>query len=123
MKIYLDTKDLISIFEKSNPYTPEEFKNLLKSNGHELIISFLNVIELSRPLLNRSAETNVMRLLNFIQSLPIRFIANIVRSELIEAYKAFRDGREYEQTCPFVGRFDEAVSEGYDSPTTKHLLN
>jgi hypothetical protein len=122
MLVYLDTKDLIDLFENSSPCTSDHFNKLLKANGHELVLSFLNVLEVSAPLLSHHSKTNVMRLLNTIESFPIKYIAGICKSELSEAYRAFRKGREYEQILPFVRRFDETAEDG-GTPPTKLFIN
>jgi hypothetical protein len=122
MKIYLDTRDLINILERSDPCTPEEFDTILRTGDHQLIISFLNVIEISAPLLNRQAKTNVMRILNRIERLPIKYIAKIFKSELKEAYSAFTENREYQTVSPFADRFDETADDR-DSPPTRIFLN
>lgn len=124
MKIYLDTKDLINIVEKSVPCDADSFEKFLKSNGHELILSFVNVLEISSPLLNKSIETNVMQLLNRIEKMPIRYIADskIFRLELIESYNSFTQGREYRKISPFVKRFDDTIV--WEGPSaTKIFLN
>ena len=75
MRVYLDTKDLINIFEKSCPCNTDQFHNLLRDKGHQLILSFVNIMEISAPLLISQAKTNVMRLLNRIEEMPIKYIA------------------------------------------------
>lgn len=120
MKIFLDTKDLIDIVDKSKPISAEDFENKLRVNNHELILSFSNVIEISRPLLNRDIETNVMVLLNRIEMMPIKFIiTDIDELELKEAIGAFSQGREYRQINPFVDRFDKTLVD--PSPTKNYL--
>lgn len=122
MKIYLDTNTLIEIFENSNPCKPQDFDSLLRSNGHELILSSVNIFEISAPLLNKDTQTNVMFLLNRIEEMPIRFINNIWNLELKEGLAAFNQNREYCQVSPFVDRFDETLSDRRPPPT-KIFLN
>lgn len=121
MKIYLDTNTLIEIFENSNPCKPQDFDSLLRSNGHELILSSVNIFEISAPLLNKGTQTNVMFLLNRIEEMPIRFITNILNLELKEGLAAFNQNREYCQVSPFVDRFDETLSD-IGHPPTKIFL-
>lgn len=122
MRVYLDTRDLINIFERSYPCKPEEFEKFLLKSGHELILSFLNVIEISAPLLQRNAKTNVMLILNRIERLPIKYISKVSKLELQEAYRDFKESGEYKQVFPFFDRFDEAV-EDQDALPTKIFLN
>ena len=117
MKIYLDTKDLINVFENSQPFSAEQLNEILRANGHELVLSFLSIIEISAPLLNRDAQTNVMRLLNSIEKFPIKYISKIFNFELKEAYNAFSEGREYRQISPFFNRFDYTIEDDGPPPT------
>lgn len=124
MKIHLDTRDLINIVEKSKPCSASDLKNKLINKGHKLAISLFNAFEISAPLLQMEAKTNVMRSLNCIESMPICFIAEakIERLELSEALDAFTQGREYRQISPFVSRFDETITiDG--PPATQLCLN
>jgi hypothetical protein len=50
MHIYLDTKDLINILERSDPYTIDQLEYRLRQGGHKLVLSVYTVIELSAPL-------------------------------------------------------------------------
>ena len=122
MRIYLDTRDLINIFERDIPCGSDEFGHLLRENGHELILSYLNVMEISAPLVQKNSATNVMRLLNRIERLPIRYISKIFQFELKEGYRAFKEKREYSEVSPFFGRFDETVEER-GAPSTRIFLN
>jgi len=61
MYIYLDTKDLINLFEKSNSSEIEDFKDLLIEGSHKLVLSTANVFEISSPL-NKTKDSNVMSL-------------------------------------------------------------
>jgi hypothetical protein len=71
MRIYLDTKDLIDLLERSQPMTAEAFSACLCSNAHRVVVSFHTVAELAAPLLTKSAQTNVMASLNRLERLPI----------------------------------------------------
>jgi hypothetical protein len=123
MLIYLDTKDLINILQKSDPCSIEKIKGILKCGGHKLVYSMINILELSEPLLNKRAETNVMTLLNTLESLPHVFIhsACIHKLELEQASKAFERGIEYEETNPFVRRFDQTIDLNAAPPTRFYL--
>jgi len=123
MLVYLDARDLINIFEKSKPCSANEFQAQLETGKHELVLSFSNVLEIAAPLLERSAQSNVMKLLNRVEAMPVKFIkeARISFLELEEALKAFLEQREYSNIWPFVNRFDEAIPiDGL--PSTRYFL-
>lgn len=125
MRIYLDSKDIIQLFEKSEPCTVEEFDEFLRTGNHELVFSFITIIEISEPLFHKNAKTNVMRLLGQIEKLPHKYIHSsiITRLELEEAYRSFVSGEEYRGiSLPFASRFDMIVDlEG--NPATKQYFN
>ena len=72
MKLYLDSKDLIAIFQNDDPCSVASFQEYLSGNGHELVVSSSTIIEISAPLAKPSSKTNVMALLNKLQQVPIR---------------------------------------------------
>jgi hypothetical protein len=120
MRIYLDTKDLINLIEKSFPCNTEDFDNKLRPNGYQLVISFANILEISAPLLHDRIGTKIMGLLNKIEKLPIIFIkADVIALELSEAIKAYEQSREYNHINPFVNSFDEVL---ISPPMSKYSL-
>jgi hypothetical protein len=124
MLVYFDTKDLINILEKGLPLSAAELHKRLSKSDHSLVLSLTTIMELSEPLLHRSAKTNVTRLLNLLEGLPHIFIHNaaIPRLELEEAHRAFSTGEECKKINPFVKRFDDTV-QLYAKPPTKIYLN
>ena len=124
MLIYLDARDLINIFEKSYPCTADQFDKILLDGGHQLVYSWLNITEISEPLLHTKAKTNVMALLTRLEKTPHTYIhsLSIPRHELGAAAKAYLNGKEYVDIHPFVKRFDYTVD--FDAnPSTKDYLN
>ena len=125
MRIYLDSKDIIKLLEQSIPLTAKEFGNILRKGKHELVFSFVTIMEISEPLLHKKASTNVMWLLNQIEKLPHNFIhsSRITPLELEKAFSAFLFNKEYSDiNPPFVDRFDTVVDlEG--EPATKQYFN
>ena len=116
MRIYIDSKDIITLLEQSDPCTAEEFGDILRKGNHELVFSFVTIMEISEPLLHKEASTNVMRLLNQIEKLPHTFIHSscITRLELEEGFRAFSSGNEYRDISPpFVNRFIRSGSIGW----------
>jgi len=122
MDIYLDTKDIINIMERSSPCTPTELDHQLRQGNHNLVISCANILELSAPLLEKKSKTDVMSLLNHVERLPVKFVADFMlyEMELREAVTAFMQHREYRQVNPFTDRFDKAFM-GDASPTKLYL--
>jgi len=122
MKIYLDTKDLINILEKSEPCSSDAFEEKLRVNCHELVLSYSNIFELSRPMNERRTSTIVTKLLSRIDRMPRVFIRDLVITELEQALETFYGEREYCQISPFAHRFDEIIdSDG--PPATRIFLN
>jgi hypothetical protein len=123
MLIYLDSKDLINIFEKAKPLSAVQFENFLKGAKHKIVLSFLTIMELAEPLLDKKATTNVTDLLNHLEKLPHTYIhSDISCLELQEALRAFSAGDNYKSIFPFVNRFDETVDLNA-SPPTKIYIN
>src|SRR3972149_9810820 len=123
MLIYLDSKDLINILEKSETFSAEKFENFLKGGSHKIVLSFLTIMEIAEPLRHKKATTTVMSLLNHIEKLPHTYIhSDISRLELEEALRAFSAEDNYKGILPFVNRFDETVDLNA-SPPTKSYIN
>jgi hypothetical protein len=124
MLIYLDARDLINIFEKSNPCTADQFDKILREGGHQLVYSWVNITEISEPLLHAKAITNVMALLIRVEKTPHTYIhsSSIPRLELESAAKAYLNGEEYVSIHPFVKRFDYTVDLNAQ-PSTKDYFN
>lgn len=40
MKIYLDAKDLIGLFQQGKPCKADEFSKVLQRGNHQLVLSF-----------------------------------------------------------------------------------
>ena len=124
MLIYLDTKDLINIFEKYNPCSADQFDIILRQGDHKLVYSLLNIIEISEPLLYGNAKTNVMSLLNRIEETPHIYIhsSKIPHLELTSAAEAYINGKDYSSIDPYVQQFGYTLD--LDSqPATKNYLN
>ena len=74
MRIYLDTKDLIEIIEKSKPIHPKNLEKKMREKNCELVISNTLILELSEPLQHKSKMTNVMSNINQLEKFPHIFI-------------------------------------------------
>jgi len=124
MLIYLDSRDLIKLFEKSDPCSADDINKILVEGGHKLVYSFLNIAEISEPLLHSKAKTNVMALLNRIEQTPHAYIhaSKIPYLELASAVKSYVNEKEYSGIDPYVQRFDYTVDLN-SKPATKDFLN
>jgi hypothetical protein len=124
MLVYFDTKDLINIFEKSQPFSSNHLYKILEKGNHKLVFSMSTIMEISEPLLHKNAKTIVTRLLNRIEKLPHTYIHEsiIPRLEYMEAVSAFCEGREVLKIDPFARRFDEIVDLNR-KPATNIYIN
>ena len=122
MKVYLDAKDLINIFQDATPFTSDQLEESLRHGCHQVVVSFHAVSELSLPLVKASSKTNVMALLNRLERMPIIFIRSDTDGlELKEALEAYSSEREYRGIQAFVERFDQAVDLHARPPTSIFL--
>lgn len=123
MLVYLDTKDLINVLERSDPVSPSALGGSLRKAKAQLALSFITVAEISAPLLAQSAQTNVMSLLNRLETLPHVFLADshVERLELEEAVEAFVSERKYSPIDPFVARFDYTIPLRGEPATAAYL--
>jgi hypothetical protein len=53
VKIYLDSKDLINILERADPFAGNQLEHTLRNGGHELVLSLYSIVEIAAPLANR----------------------------------------------------------------------
>ncbi len=118
MLIYLDTRDLINLFERGEPISPSAFADRLASGEHKLVLSFYNIREISQPLFSGSATTVVTRVLNSIEEVPHLYIRlfELDIDELKEAARAFSAGQEYRQIQPFADRLDKSMEREPSGP-------
>jgi hypothetical protein len=114
MKVYLDSRDLINIFEHSKPCSHIEFIDKLTRGGYTLVLSLANVLEFSAPLVTSNSEkSSIMALLGRIEEAPLTYLSDssITRLELAEAWRAYSQNVEYQSIQPFVNRFDYVLGE------------
>jgi len=96
---------------------------MLRTGGHELVLSPATVGELAAPLQQRAASTNVMALLNSLEELPLIYSIDedLHRLELEFAMSAWRAAREPQPVASFRDRLDRALSPAAPPPTD-HLV-
>ncbi len=111
MRIFLDAKDLIDLVEHGRPVVVAEFHKWLASKGHVLVLSPTVVFELSAPIVRRGGKTVVTGLLNDLESLRPKYIADglILPAEIRQAIDARTSGSEYQDIDPYVPRLDYAL--------------
>lgn len=124
MRIYLDTKDLINIIEKSEPISPQDLKKNFIEKANKLIISNMLLLEVSEPLNLKSKKTNVMKFINKLETIPHEFIKtkNLYCRELIEAIKSFNNNKEYKDVNPFTSRYTEVLELSKKFPLEKFII-
>jgi hypothetical protein len=126
VRVYLDSRDLIALVEKSSSEEIAGFEEKLRRQGSNLIFSMHNIMEISAPLLAANPGSSVMRTLNRFERMPHLYVAEarIDALELQEAAGAFLEQRKYRPIpLPIVPRFDYAVSAFEREPTTKPFLS
>jgi hypothetical protein len=124
MDIFLDTRDLINIIEKSKPLTLSQLNQILKSGNHKIVYDAIVICEIAAPILHTGKTGPTIPVLNALERLPHKFIniPKIFKEELTEAIVAFNTGGEPGIINPFVERLDEAFSPDGLAPT-RLLLN
>jgi len=123
MKIYLDSKDVIDIFQNDHPCSASVFQKYVVEGGHEIVLSSYTIVEISAPLLDPFTHGNVMILLNELEKFPILYVHPDLRGlELKEALHAFSSKGEYQPVNPFVMRFDQTLDLSAN-PETLRFLN
>jgi len=123
MRIYLDSKDHIVLAESFSTAETDAFEAVLHRGSHQLIFSMHNIMECCAPIIQSTNRNSVMRILNRLESMPHMYVAEakIPAIELMEAVKAFSEGREYSVVNPFVARFDEVISP-FSRPATHDYI-
>lgn len=126
MRILPDTRDLIELFQHSNPASAAEFEQYLREGNHEIVLSFTNVWELAGPL-GRGRE--FMELRPYFQSLdrmPHTCMRNvgIFGDEISAAVDAFDKGTAYQAPTPYVRRWDATLEpiRDHQFPSTADML-
>jgi hypothetical protein len=124
MRIFLDSRDLINVFEGRRPCSPQDLRAQLERGGHRLVVSATVVFEIAAPLAQPSAKTNVMRLLHELETMPLAYVADsqIPPRELESAIRCYSEGVEYKSVDPYVSRLDAALQVKGHAPT-RILLN
>jgi hypothetical protein len=125
MRVYLDTRDLVGLLDRSEPCSTNRFADALRGREAVLALSPTVVFELAAPVVRGSGRTVVSRRLNLLEELPLAYLADwrIHEFELREAADAFRQGRSYVDIDPIVPRLDVAIDATGGRIGTRMYLN
>lgn len=123
VRVLLDTKDLIDLFEGSDVSKILQFERTLRDSDAVLVLTSSQVSELAPPLLRPERAPTRRRRLETLSILEILrpkiymdFLA-VWPLELIEADAALRGPREPHRIDPRIPRLDYGFNPGGDSPT------
>lgn len=113
MLIYPDSKDLIDVLTRDNPLTPDDLKQLLEREHHELVYSWSNIIE-TVTFRDRNIRLTRERA-EILSQLPHRFILGLpplIRTEFRSAYQAFQANNPNAPPIdPFVNTWHRALRD------------
>lgn len=114
MRVFLDTKDLISVLERGEPCDVNALGRSLVNGSHRLCISVANVRELAAPLVEGdSSGPSVTKTLADLEKLPLTYLREhkVIPLEIIAAMSAYSGGEEPATVTPYSDRFDKAIEE------------
>lgn len=110
-RLLLDASDIINVIEYSRPVTIDDLESFLRSEGGTLVLTFTNVLEFVRPMLDNGDFLRFRPLLQRLERLPVTYLRNahIPMQELKGAVEAFLSGTEYKPIDPYVGRWEQTA--------------
>lgn len=113
MRVFIDARDLINIFNHSRPVSASELWVLFTKKGHELILPFSLISELV-PADNNDIVT--ARRFSAIEALPHVFFQQqaLARQEIAQAAEDVANGRVPRPLRPFVVKFQDLWADGSD---------
>ena len=113
MRIFLDTHDLIRLFEKYSVINRLKIKEFFLGKKHVLVYSLNTILEISDPL-NFPHQSRVMKTLNEMEDFPHIFVSEseISTLELLELINSYNKQEEFNKNNinPFRRRFDSVVA-------------
>jgi hypothetical protein len=112
MRILLDSRDLINLVEHDRPIAAQDFDAYLRQGGHQIVLSFTNVRELSSPLAMGAEFMRIRPMLQCLERMPHSCMkeVTIVATEIQSAVNAFNAKMEYQDCSPYVSRWDHVLS-------------
>ena len=111
MRIFLDSRDLIPLLDRSEPCNIDELGKWLRVGGHSIALSLTVAFEMAPPLIWRASTALATTRFNLLERLPLIYLADgfIPQMELQAAVDARNSGGEYEAVDPTVPRLDRAL--------------
>jgi hypothetical protein len=109
-RLFLDSRDLINVLERSSPVTPAALAKELERRNGRLVLTYTNVAELVPQTESQAPNRHrVRKLMRELQKIPhIYFrISDLPRRELSAAIEAFETGRAVAPIDPYVEHFWE----------------
>lgn len=114
MRVFIDARDLINIFNDSKPITPDELAQLFTSHGHQLVLPFSLISELI------PADNNTLvvarRFVKIEEDVPHLFFQQkrLADIEVQRAANDFSNQRPPAPYDPFVPTFRDLWGETFD---------
>jgi hypothetical protein len=114
MRVFLDTRDLLNVFNRSQPVSATELGELFVRGGHELVISFSLLSELI-PTDNNPIVV-ARRIVKIEEDIPHIFLQQkaLPDEEIRRAALDVSDGRSPVPYDPYVQNFRDLWAEGFD---------
>lgn len=109
-RLFLDSRDLINLVEKSTPVSPRELSIELERRNGRIVLTYTNVSELvpqtDEQAPDRMRVRNIMRELERIPHIYFR-MSSLTRLEFRAAIEAFGTGQPIRSVDPYVTYFWE----------------
>ncbi|MBI2818875.1 MAG: hypothetical protein HYX73_02760 [Acidobacteria bacterium] len=111
MRLLLSADDLIALYERSEPITPEQFKAWLQSRDGCLVLTGTSVVETSVALLEAGKASELRGLVQTVTAVPVCYLKEIAIfvEELGGALIAFGRGKEPLTVDPYVAKWSDTL--------------
>lgn len=121
MRIFLDARDLINIFNRNEPISPSGLAELFLERGHQLVLTFSVISELI-PKDNNSLVV-ARRFVKLEEDVPHVFLQqhDLPNAEIRRAAAEFLEGCAPTQIDPFLSSFIDMWGSGFDPIFTTDL--
>jgi hypothetical protein len=109
-RLFLDSRDLINLLEKSHPVSPAVLTKELEKRNGRIVLTYTNVAELVPQTESKVPDTRrVQHLMRQLEKIPHVYfrVSDLPRRELRAAIEAFETGRPIASVHPYVEHFWE----------------
>lgn len=115
MRIFIDSHDLLDMFNERRPLTVSEFGRLLRANGHVLVVTWSMLAELIPT--DHNLIVNARRLVALEEDVPLTFFQSegLMNDEFKLAFGDFVNRRSFRNHDPYVDTFVELWARRSDS--------